>query len=482
MNLLDRVIAYVSPSAGIRRAAARVGLDMITARGYEGAETTDTRGGSWDASRISPQVAIEEDAETTRHRARELVRNDTIGGTVESRANLVVGTGFTPQATTPDKAFNLRAEASFKQWAKRVDAAGVQSLWQLTRQVEKTHATDGEAFVVASFVDGEMVLEAVDADRVSTPPELSENPKIRMGVEKNAKGRIVAYHIQKCHPYDPVDYVDGWERISADRVFHLFDSMAPGQLRGIAWLARCLNRLKDAKDLDEAAHIAAHIEACFAAFVQSEQNPLANAIGNSTSTREDGTRLQKVTPGLIHYTKPGEKVTFADPSRTGGSYGPLQESNMRRVSAALNYAYEMVQKNWSGVSFSGGRLVLNEVRQASKVWQKLMVEKFLSPTWEFHLKYRRKTAADLTAYLTDPAVMASHTWTPPGWSYALNPGEDVRANTAAVLGNQKLLADVLAENGYDLEEFAAARAAEIELMRPLTPPQPETGVNPLGKK
>lgn len=89
-NWLDRAVAYVSPVAGARRMSARASLHAAEAARerfarIEGAEKSDTRGGKWLISRLSPDSQLELDLQTVRDRSRDLYQNDAIGGVVDSK-------------------------------------------------------------------------------------------------------------------------------------------------------------------------------------------------------------------------------------------------------------------------------------------------------------------------------------------------------------------------------------------------------------
>lgn len=464
----DALVSAFSPERGLRRAAARAALLRVENSTHEGAERDRLRAEKWIGSKLSPDSALEADLETLRHRSRELYRNDSIGGAVDNRTAHVVGTGFTVQARTENDKVNKAQENYFKQWSKRCDKSGRKSLWQVTRLACRCFSVDGEALIVMSNRGSAdkpipLTLEVVDVDRLETPPGMLGNPLIRMGVERDATGLIVAYHIRKSNPFDTLDVSFQYDRVPAWRVLHYVDEWFPGQSRGYPWMTRVLNRIKDAKDLDEAAIIRAQVEACFSAFIKTT-NPLQAASGASTDT--DGTnRLQDLTPGTIRYLNDNQDVTFAEPTSPGSNYGPFQELNHRRIAAGMNWGYEHLVKNWTGLSFAGGRLALTDTRKSVRCDQKLMIEQMLERIWEravlemviviegFPLTARQ--------YEADPFKWSAHKWMPPAWEYAINPGEEVKAKLAAINGNLATLADTLAEDQLDYEEVMETRQEEV---------------------
>lgn len=481
-GFVDRCIYAVAPVYGAQRMAFRRGITNLA--GFEGARHDSTRGSSWIGSRLSIDSDLEEDLDTLRDRSRELYKNDSFGGTIDEKVNHVVGTGFTPQSrvdkrlvgTEAADVFNAENEAIYERWAPQCDVTGRESLWQQTRLMARHLEFDGESIAVMSF-DADtarplpLVIEVIDPMRLETPPEMVGNRLVRMGVEKDTSGHIVAYWIRKSHPNDTVDVSLQFDRVEAWRVLHLYEKWFAGQTRGLPWLCRTLNRLKDCKDLDEAEIIAQQVQACFAVFVKTAYSPQSAARAAATET--NGTsRLQEVRPGGIHYMGHSEEVQFATPTRPGGTYAPAQELNYRRVAAAINWPYEMLMKNWAGLSFAAGRLVLTSLKMDCKSRQKLICEKFLSPVWRQMIdtsvafgNMLGTSSIEPRLYQQRPWVYHKHSWTAPAWSYAITPGEEIKANIDAVNNNQKTLAAVVAESGEDLEEVLAQRKLELEQQR-----------------
>lgn len=466
-SYIDAAVSAMSPEWGLRRAAARAALSRISNSVHEGAESDRLRAEKWIGSRLSPDAALEMDLETLRHRSREIYRNDSLGGAIDNRVVHVVGTGFTVQARTDSDKLNKEQEKVFKYWARHCDRSGRKSLWQVQTLGERCFLSDGESLIVMSDRGGAdkpipLTLEVVDVDRLETPPGMLGNPLVRMGVERDRTGRIIAYHIRRSNPYDNLDVSLQYDRVPAERVLHRVNEWFPGQSRGYPWMTRVLNRIKDVKDLDEAAIIRAQVEACFSAFVKSN-NPLQAAQGAATDT-SGASRLQDLTPGTIRYLGINEDVTFSEPTSPGSNYQPFQELNHRRIAAGMNWGYEHLVKNWTGLSFAGGRLALTDTRKSVKADQRMCIEQNLTPIWERAVAEMAIVGAtSLTArqYASDPIGWSNHFWMPPAWEYAINPSEEIKAKLEKIKGNLGTLADALAEEQLDYDETMTAREKEV---------------------
>ena len=472
-DALDRAILAVSPERGVRRIALRQNWKRIEERiaknrGLDSSNPGDTRGDRWLSSRLSARDVEEEDLESSRHNSRELYRTDGIGGSVDSRVNHVVGATFTIQARIPDQDdLNRLIEAELEDWMQRIDVDGTRSLWQTLRLIERCHAVDGEAFVILSDVGSAdkpipLTVEVVDSDRVCTPPEHAANARIRMGIERDARKRIVAYWIRRESPFDSKTTDVAFDRVPAARVLHLFDPWFAEATRGLPWMVRIQNRVKDIRDLDEANLIAMQVEASFAA---------------SSGSTASGRRLQDVLPGAIQYLNRGETIKFANPNRSGGNYGQSLKLNYHRVAAGMNEPYEMLMKDWDGVSFAGGRIILAEKKISSAVFRRLLIERVLVPIYHRALDELVIVGAiplDPRLYNARRAFYRRHQWMGPGWEYAINPVDEIRADIEAVGANFKTRAQVVAErSGQDAEVIDRERRRERQRERDyeIVPPE-----------
>lgn len=474
----DRVVLAVAPAYGTARIAARRQSDILM-RTFEGASHDKTRGDAWLGSNLSPDSALEEDLGDLRSRSRELMRNDAVGGAIDNSVNHVVGTGFTPRCNISEKIVGKEMaticreelESLYKRWCRGVDISGRTSLWQLTRLVHRNRRTDGEALAVWSDDPvGDkpvpLTIEVIDVDRLETPPEYAGNPLVRLGIEKDQAGRIVAYHIRRAHPGDTLNQDQKFDRVPAHRVLHVFERWFAGQTRGLPWLCRALQRLKDAKDLDDAELCAAQVQACFAVFVKKPGNPAAAAAAAASGT-SNGKRYEEIRPGRKDYLAPGEEVVFAQPTR-GNSFVGMMQHIYRRIASAINQPYAILCKDWGGVSFAGGRLILAEFRLDCKSEQKLLIEQFLIPIWNRFVDEAVMlglTSIEPRFWARRPWIYQEHAWQPQAWPYAITPAEEVQANIDAVDHNQKTLESVVAESGEDLEEVLDQRKRERQLER-----------------
>jgi len=488
-SFIDAVAYAISPEWGARRLAVRRIFEASTesANRYqnnslEAAERDRLREGRWLGSRLSTDAFLDQDLERTRVNSRELYRNDFIGGAVDSRVEHFVGTGFTVQAkiTAADgvitedeaQAYNQQLEELYAQVSPIACRTRKRSLWAKTCLIARNLDVDGESLVVFSDVSHPdapipLIIEVIDVDRLETPPIKEGDPLCRMGIQYNAKKAITGYWIRRNHPNDDKEFGMEYDFVDASRVCHVFVEWFAGQSRGLPWMTRSLNRAKDGKDLSEAGIIAAQVEACYAVFIKSKANPLRKAVGAATGSDTASNRLQDVRPGSINYIGPDEEIQFSVPTKSN-SVGSLQEYNNRTVAAGCNWPYEMLMKDWRGVSFAGGRIILHGAKISARCNQKLIQEMFLTQWWNRMVDEAVIVGAvdiDPRKYSENRFRFRAHSWTAPRFAYALTPGEEINAKVTAIDNNLATLADSLAEDQQDLEVVIKQRSKECEMER-----------------
>lgn len=488
---VDRALFDFFPRWGARRLACRRQFQAaedhalrLSAARFEGADHDRTRGRHWWTPRLSPDSILETDLETLRDRSRNLAANNCFAaGAISGRVVNVVGEGIRAQPRIKPKAGVLTQNQAdwlnaglAKDWAKQsetIGTSGRESIYDLQQQAVRNWDTDGESFpVLRDLGDADkpvpLAVEMVDADRVSTPPSEMGNPLVRLGVERDEKGKIVAYHIQRTNPYDTRQIKFVWDRVPANRVCHLYTRIYPHQSRGLPWFTPVLPQMKDLADFCEAELITKQIAACYGPFIKTVGDPEEMATGAATGEARDRRREEIVEPGRITYMRTDEEVSFGQPNPQGlSSLGAYVETQLRSIAAGLNYPYELLAKNWTRSSFSAGRLALIDGRQAFRSIQRTLKEKFLVPLWRrfvaewliVNAEAIKEQGIDLADSDREPEVFEAVAWIAPGWPW-IDPTKDVEASAEAVKHDLSSLADELASRGKEFGEHMTERLAE----------------------
>lgn len=341
MNALDRAISWVSPSRGLRRAAARHALGAVGRAGqrYVG------KPGDWDRNTGNPDEA-RPSRFVDRRRIMDLVARDPFARkALNVLVNNTVGWGITG---APKKAPGTFAKL-WLDWTKVCDWYGRLDFYGLQELAVRTMFREGEVFIVLQTIpladaagSVPLRLQLLDAGMLATSVLTYGTNQVIGGVEYDPKGRVVAFHFYVGRPsqlwasYQTVRY-------TADEVIHLFVQEYVGQRHGVSVFDTVVKRLGDIDEAVEAEIIRKNIEACFAAFITQGVDEDGNAVfGKLVEGQEDqplGIQNEALAPGLMTRLAPGESVKFGDPKASGG-LNDIVKLAMLSAAAGAGITYE----------------------------------------------------------------------------------------------------------------------------------------------
>ena len=299
--------------------------------------------------------------------------------------------------------------------------------------------------------------------------DLPSGNQVRAGIEFDALGRRVAYHLYRSHPEDgrlaPMSGQGGLEtvRIDAREVLHLFRPLRPGQIRGEPWLARALVKLNELDQYDDAELVRKKTAAMFAGFV-TRQSPEDALLGEGPADGE-GVALAGLEPGTLQILEPGEDIKFSDPADVGGSYAEFLRTQFRAVAAAMGVTYEQLTGDLSGVNYSSIRAGLLEFRRRCEMLQHgVLVHQLCRPVWAAWMRQ-----AVLSGALVAPGFVRGGTakrrqylaakWIPQGWQW-VDPEKEFKALLVAMRAGLMSRSEAISAFGYDAEDVDAEIAAD----------------------
>ena len=194
------------------------------------------------------------------------------------RIQFVVGPcGLQCIPNSGNEQWNDTRHNSFETWAHRPDISSNHSLRQCTAIWAGQDFDDGEFFILKTRDEfGRPAIQTIEAHRICNPPKQNsyQGMPIIDGCALDKNGRTAFYAVKVGAPmppagYDPsaqpfrVDDGSNFVFVKASDMIHKFESLRPGQLRGIPKGFSCLNDLHDVSDLHklemQCAKIAAEI-------------------------------------------------------------------------------------------------------------------------------------------------------------------------------------------------------------------------------
>lgn len=469
MNIIDRMVAAVSPERGAKRMAARYRLNLYQNRmAYDGASVSRRTSG-WR------RVSTDANAETNggslirlRDVARDLHRNNpTARRGIEVLVNNVVGGGVMPHFTgASDRATgDLEAKAIAHFDSTAIDAAGHHNLYGLQRLVFSTIALSGECLIRRrrrTASDGlplPFQIQVLEPDYLDSMKDgaTESGGVIVQGVEFDAMGRYVACWLFDEHPGSARRWRSMQSRqVPAEDVIRVYRKDRPGQVRGVPWLAPIMLRLHDFADYEDAQLLRQKIAASFSVFLTDPEGRSADeqpAINRDRT--QSGFTIEEIEPGMIETLPPGYDVEFASPPGVDG-YADYARISDRKFAAGLGVPYESLTGDYSQVNFSSGRMGWLEFHRTVDVHQSdIVIQQFCKPIERWFLQACSMSGIDTRDVRSK--------WTAPRREM-IDPTKEVPSNRDAIRSGQTTLSEVIRKTGRDPAEFYAELKADFDLL------------------
>lgn len=459
-SILDRAIAYVNPQAALRREQARVALDFISARRFDGASKS-SRFEQWKRPGTSANAALVGALGPLRNASRDLSRNNPWAvNATRVIVNNTVGAGIIGQVAiwgdTEKRQEQRRKKLAnrFWDWAHttQIDADGRNDLAGIEALAMQTIVESGEVLLRRRYRRANsglavpiqiQVLEPDFLDDSKDGP-LSGGGEIINGIEYSAKGAVVAYWLLETHPGDTAGKFNASFksfRVPASEIIHAFDPKRAGQGRGYPWCAPVIRRLKDYDDYEDAHLVRQKISACFAVLVKDMQAP-TGATGLEKAGPAEAQK-EYLQPGIIEHLPPGKDVAFASPPGVQ-NYGEYALNNLLGIAAGYGITYESMTGNYGNVNFSSGRMGWLEMGRNITRWQtQIMRGQILEriASWFF----------GACTIMGEDSTDAYINWHFPKREM-IDPTKEVPATIKAIRGGLTTLRRVHASQGMDTEE------------------------------
>ncbi len=404
-----------------------------TGYGEAGASYTKRALKGFTATSRSPKEDIDANNLTLRQRARVLYMASPIAtSAIKTNRTNVIGCGLQMKSRIDREALHMSAEAAeewqkkteseFKLWAMRkenCDALGLCDFYDAQQLAFTASILSGDSFVILKHLPRTPLnpyglrFHIIEADRVSTPTRFSNatanaiftnstegvtegGNKIYDGIEVDADGRVVAYHIRNTYPFEPIRAgKTEWARVTAigentglPNVLHIMEAERPEQYRGVTYLAQVIEPLLQGRRYTDSELTAAVVESFFTAFIKTEARP--DDMPFNETIPEDQTEVSsdpndyEMGPGQVNVMKPGEDVVFADPKRPAGGFDAFMTSVCKQVGAALEIPADLLLKAFNA-SYSASRAALLEAWKAFKMKRAWFVADFCRPIYEVWL-------------------------------------------------------------------------------------------------
>ncbi len=389
-----------------------------------------------------------------RNRSRDLVRNNPWAAKgVSVIVNNVVGYGIRAQWQIAGKRNVKLVQDLWKQWAEteQCDATGNQNFYGIQQTVMRSVVESGECLIrmrprygnAAAGLAVNFQLQVMEPDyfyEFNDGPLLNGN-YVQRGIEYDFMGRRVAYYVYKSHPgslgqfYN--SFKNGYTRVPATEIIHVFRTDRPGQERGVSWLAPVMIRLRELDIYEDAYLNRQKLANLFAAFIYTD---------DPQEAEEEYSDVSELTPGSMYVLKNGRTVSFSNPPKAD-DYGPYTLANLKAVASGLGITYESLTGDLSQVNFSSARMGWQEFGRSIDAWRwNLIIPKLCNSVAFWFSEF-----ANLPGATTE--------WTPPA-RMMVDPIREIPAIKDAIRSGLMTQSEAIREQGYDPEQLLTEMAAD----------------------
>lgn len=459
-NIIDRVVGYFSPRAGLMRNIAR---EQLT-RAYEGASRRD----GWKPSRAGASANTDHamDAAELRVRARALVQSvPYIARAIETLVSHTIGTGIAPRSLAP-KAQAERIDALWDRWAEQADADGLGNFYSLQARAYRAMEVDGEVLIrirPRAATDGlavPMQLQLLEIDWLdSSKSGTVGGNSVVNGIEYNALGKVTAYWLFDQHPGELVGSMrKGASRaVPANRVIHLYRPERPGQGRGFSRLASVITRVRDLSIYEDAELNRKNLETRLSVLATGDLTQLQQPDGEAGAAALTPGDLGQLASGGITAIPAGMSVTVVEPKAAPG-YVDYVSHGQHIIAAGIGVPYESMTGDMTKVNFSSARIRRIDFKRDVEQTQWLLLvpqlcQRVRAEFYEFSVM-----AGELqrSAWRDD--------WSTPKWEY-VNPAQDVKADADEIASGLSSFSEKLRQRGYKPDLVFSELKTDIERLQ-----------------
>ena len=513
MNIIDRMVETVSPTAALRRKQSRMKLEMIKSfqnSGYDesGASRSKNSMRGWAARSLSPQEDIDKNLPTLRQRARSLYMSAPLAvSAIKTNRTNIVGQGLRLKSTIDSDFLGMTAEAAaewqrnaereFELWAesKFCDSTRANNFYEIQQTACMSWLMNGDACVLLEydkrykFYPYGLRVHLIESDRVSTPHSSGNNVnlyavdpntrnRIFNGVEVDNGGRVIAYHICSTYPNSNLRAEKKWSRVKAfgektgtPNVLMIYETERAEQYRGVPYLAPVIESLKQLTRYSEAEMMAAVINGFFTAFVTSEsgttETGFTGVVDDEDKMTDDEVSYE-LGPGIVNMLRPGEHIEIADAKRPSGNFDAFTTSLAKYIGAALEIPVELLTKNFSS-SYSASRAALLEAWKAFRMKRSWLAADFCQPVYEIFLTEAVASGRiKAPGFFLDPMIKKAYCgaqWNGPAQGM-LDPVKEVSAAEKRInIGISTRQRETIEMTGGDFESNISQLARENDLMK-----------------
>ncbi len=283
----------------------------------------------------------------------EISSNPVMEGMVNTFKTDVVGPeGPTYRVQSSDPEYNAKRERVWRRWAKHAGANRQLSLVEILNSWVGSLWKAGE-FGCQMVNDPDapgpvkMRLLPVHMHRLLTPPEMLGDPSVALGVRRDANRNPICYYISEPYLFGPFEvYTGEFYPVKYEDFVHGYRLDEEDQVRGVPWLASCLDTMGQIRDWDKAMLDAAEMLAKTGVLWQLK-NP------EGTVVPVQGT--VPMVRGQMVFGPPGYEATQVPASQPSGDQQSWRAEKKAELGRGVNMPAMIINLDSSKHNYSSAR-------------------------------------------------------------------------------------------------------------------------------
>jgi len=357
----QRIVNAVAEGGNLRRAdrlADTLNVDPPgdSLRRWDAAKTTRLNRGHWSNVSGAP---INSDLaawlEDLRKRSEfEVSNNPLVEGMIQTYQLCVVGSeGPRLSVLSKDRDYATKRRELWAGWSQSAGSNQQLSLVEILDQWIRGLFGGGEFFdqlVSVPDVEGPLKtrLLPIHTHRLMSPPEMLGDPAVALGVRRDLKNRRpISYYISQPWIFGAYEvYTGEFLEVPYADALHGFRLIEEDQVRGVPWLASCLDSVGELRDFKIETLDAARAAADQAVVLSTQHPDIPALITNETTEIER--RTIKTMP-------PGWSPMMVNPAHPGPQYESFYESLAREIGGPVCMPLMMLLLDSSGHNYSSAR-------------------------------------------------------------------------------------------------------------------------------
>lgn len=490
----------------------------MAASGYgnHGASQTLTSLTGWNVGGGSAEDDSDLHGALLRLRSRDLYAGGGLArSAVDTLTDNVVAWGIKPKPNIDGEALGMDKEAcnawermtlrEWRLWAENrmCDAERQMDFYGLQKLAFRAMLMSGDCFVLFGMKENartpyQTTLRVLEADRVSTPEGMAGESESRAtdgggriidGVEINAEGVVIKYHIASRHPLleDSSEEIE-WMPIEAfgnetgmPNILHIMTHERPEQRRGIPFVAAVIEQIKQLDRYMNAELTANIVAGLLSIFLTSKDDGSEPGLEDAVNEEEkvsDDELIVELAPGAVFDLPPGKEVANVNPGRANTAFSDFVATLQTSIGAARGIPKEVLVHRYDS-NYTAARGAKLDFWRTVQIYRSAFIADFNQQIYEAWLTEAVAAGRiEAPGFFDDPLVRQA--WCGCQWMGAsmghIDPIKEVNAAEKRIKNNITTEEQEAAEyNGNNWWENISQRKVEMTAFDDLRPDAGTTG-------